>query len=171
MLPDACIFRGFALYYQYFHRALEVFRMSSNYEIRERLREFDGFQEEMCDECGYRGCFGIAKQNVRPLIRIPLSVVMLLAGGALWYYVCGSDPIAWFVIFFSVAGIYLWMMSRKVVCPNCGTKRPLKNRQRVTRDFNRYDVIDYGKQAQDYKRRILAFMEEYYKTGKPGEWV
>ena len=54
--------------------------MSSNYEIRERLREFDGFQEEMCDECGYRGCFGIAKQNVRPLIRIPLSVVMLLAG-------------------------------------------------------------------------------------------
>jgi len=85
--------------------------------------------------------------------------------------VCGSDPIAWFVIFFSVGGIYLWMMSRKVVCPNCGTKRPLKNRQRVTRDFNRYDVIDYGKQAQDYKRRILAFMEEYDKTGKPGEWV
>lgn len=88
--------------------------------------------------------------------------------GTMW---CGSDPIAWFVIFFSVGGIYLWMMSRKVVCPNCGTKRPLKNRRRVTMDFNRYDVIDYGKQAQDYKRRILAFMEEYDKTGKPGEWV
>ena len=85
--------------------------------------------------------------------------------------VCGYVRSAWFVIFCWVGVIYLWMMSRKVVCPNGGTRRPLKNRQRVTRDFNRYDVIDYGKQAQDYKRRILAFMEEYDKTGKPGEWV
>ena len=63
------------------------------------------------------------------------------------------------------------MMSRKVMCPDCVTKRALKNPERVTRDLNRYDVIHYGKQAQDYKRRILAFMEEYDKTGKPGEWV
>lgn len=141
--------------------------LSSNYEIRERLKQYKEFQQEMCDECGYEGTFGVTKPRVSALFRVPISAALLYGSGVLWQYVLGENPIAWFFLFPPIVAFYIYFLNRKdVVCPNCGAKRRRSETFVVAYDANKYDRIEYGTQAQSNTARILAYMEDFDKTGK-----
>ncbi|HWP79325.1 MAG TPA: hypothetical protein VN369_05290 [Terriglobales bacterium] len=141
--------------------------MSSNYEIRERLKKYQEFQQEMCDECGYEGTFGVTRPRVSALFRVPISAAMLFGAGVLWQYVLGENPVAWFFLFPPIVAFYIYFLNRKdIVCPNCGARRRRTETFVVAYDANKYDRIEYGAQAQGNTDRILAYMEAFDKTGK-----
>ena len=119
--------------------------MSSNYEIRERLKKYKEFQQEMCDECGYEGTFGVTKPRVSALFRVPVSAALLFGAGVLWQYVLGENPVAWFFLFPPIVAFYIYFLNRKdIVCPNCGAHRRRTETFVVAYDANKYDRIEYG---------------------------
>ena len=141
--------------------------MSTNYEIKERLKAYKEFQVEMCDECGYEGTFGITKAKVPGLLRGVISLALLVGVSLLWEFVFKSNPLAWFFLFPPVGGFYLFYMIRKdVVCPNCLAKRGMSESKIALYDANKYDITQYGPAAEANTKRILAYMEQYDEDKK-----
>ncbi len=141
--------------------------MSTNYEIREKLKSYKHFQEELCDDCGYEGSFGVTPTKVPGMVRIAVSGVALVVLWLIWENLLNQNAIAWFFMFPPLGAFYFYyMLRRDVVCPNCDSNRRRSQNEILFHDQNTYDHIIYEEQAEKNIEHILKYMEAFERTGK-----